>query len=80
MTKMTLTKEDRKLYKGVYKKASNKQLLADYKGMREGKYVTWGQGEARKEIERRKKSGLMKKSAMKPKTPTYNQRFNKMFS
>ena len=61
---MAITQQERENYKKVYKNASNKVLLSDYKGMRDGKYVTWGQAEARKEIERRKKAGLMRKTAM----------------
>jgi len=65
---MTLTPKEKKEYERMYKKTSNKDLLHDYKGMREGKYVTWGQGVAKKEIERRKKAGLLRKDANKSKS------------
>ena len=79
MIKM-IDETDRELYKKIYRKSSNTELLNDYRGMKSGKYVTWGQGELRKEIDRRKEEGLMRKSTSlsnKPKRErkAYEMRF-----
>jgi len=58
-----MVKKKENFYKGWYEKSSNKELLKDYHGMKQGKYYTDGLSHAKREIARRKKVGLMRKEA-----------------
>ena len=58
-----MKEKDKKFYESAYKRASNKDLLSDLKGMKEGRYFRTGKEFLKKEIKRRKREGLMRKTA-----------------